>query len=283
MDQETFVKIFMAKFAAEKAAQATEKAEAEGAPSEACPHSPRSASMGGRHKRTPSVYLITSPNGKQYVGQTVWPRVRMNKYKSNKFISKQRFLTQAIKKHGWANMKVKWLAGGPGKPPVTEESLDSLEEGFIASLGTQAPNGYNIQKGGKVTWRGVAGLSRTAPRGPRTEQLKQQLRDTWSQKRDKRLADADPEVARAKRLYAAKAQETKLAKQAGAHEDGRFKPSQARKDTWKRKREAKLALLPPEKAAKKRAKMEKDRDREMAKYYAKQARTAETTAGKQEA
>lgn len=35
----------------------------------------------GRHKRIPSVYLIMAPNKKGYVGQTVWPCVRMNKYK----------------------------------------------------------------------------------------------------------------------------------------------------------------------------------------------------------
>ena len=228
--------------------------------------------MVGRHKRIPSVYILTFPSGKQYVGQTVWPRVRMNRYKANKFVAKQRLLTQAIKKYGWANVKVEWLAGGHGNPPIAEESLDALEEGFIVRFNTIAPNGYNIQKGGKVAWRGVAGLSRTQVRGPRPEELKQRLRDTWSEKREEHLANLDPEEARAKRQYAAKAQATRLAKQVGTHEDGRFKSSQIRKDTWERKREAKLALLPPEQAAKERARMERCRKNSMASYERKKAK-----------
>jgi hypothetical protein len=193
----------------------------------------------------------------------------MNKYKNNKFTSKQPLIHSAVKKYGWEKMSVTWLAGGPDAPAVEESSLDSLEEEYIQKLNTREPNGYNVQKGGKVAWRGVPGLSRTAPRGPRSEELKQRLRDTWAEKRDERLAGADPEVARAKRVYAAKAQETRIAKNAGTHVDGRFKPSQTRVETWERKREAKLALLPPDQADKERARMERARRNAMASYNKK--------------
>ena len=40
---------------------------------------PPCTAKGGKHMRIPSVYLITSPSRRQYVGQTVWPRVRINR------------------------------------------------------------------------------------------------------------------------------------------------------------------------------------------------------------
>ncbi len=223
-----------------------------------------------RHKRIPSIYCLTFPSRKQYVGQTVWPVVRMNRYKANKCnaVSQQPALHNALAKYGWDNVTVEWIAGGPENAPIPEEWLDELEEMFIARFNTVAPNGYNIQKGGRVAWRGVSGLSRTEPRGPRSEEVKQQLRDTWSRKRDARLADADPEVAHRARLHAATQQASRQAKQEGVHIDGRYGPNQHRCDTWERKREAKLALLPPEEAAKKRAKMERARERVKANYYA---------------
>lgn len=153
-----------------------------------------------RHKRIATLYKITSPIGKAYVGQTMWPGARINRHKLAKH-SKCTILVSAIKKYGWDNMHVEILRGGPkaigGK--VAEEELDSLEEHYIASLNTRAPNGYNIQKGGKVAWRGAAGLSRRQPRGPRPEHVKEKLRATWAAKREKRLQGVDPELARRKR------------------------------------------------------------------------------------
>ena len=214
-----------------------------------------------RHKATPTVYKITSPIGKAYVGQTVWPGVRMSKHKHGKS-SKCPALVAAVRKYGWSNMQVEVLRGGPGAVggEVAEEELDSLEEGFIASIGTLAPHGYNIQKGGKVAWRGVPGLSRHGKRQPRSEETKQLLRNVWEDKREMRLADMDTEMARRARRTAEKQAQSRREKQAGAFVDGRFGENQRRRDTWEAKREAKLATLPPEVAAKERDRMARKRE-----------------------
>lgn len=214
-----------------------------------------------RHKATPTVYKITSPIGKAYVGQTMWPGVRMSKHKHCKS-SKCPALVAAVRKYGWSNMQVEVLRGGPGAVggAVAEEELDSLEEGFIASIGTLAPHGYNIQKGGKVAWRGVAGLSRHGKRQPRSEETKQLLRNVWEDKREMRLADMGTEMARRARRNAEKQAQSRREKQAGTFVDGRFGENQRRRDTWEAKREAKLATLPPDVAAKERERMARKRE-----------------------
>lgn len=224
----------------------------------------------GKHKRIPSVYILTFPNKKMYVGQTVWPVVRMNRHKNGKH-SKCPAVKSAIKKYGWDNVNVEWIVGGPNDdaPDALEEELNDIEEEHIAFLDTLAPNGYNIQIGGKVAWREASGLSRTAPRGPRTEELKQQLRDTWEQKREERLQKLPNDVAQTKRLDAKKQQESRAAKRVGTHVDGRFEPSERRCTTWEKKREAKYALMPPEQAEKKRKTDERARNRSKEVYYAK--------------
>lgn len=220
-----------------------------------------------RHKRIATLYKITSPIGKAYVGQTMWPGTRINRHKLAKH-SKCKILVSAVKKYGWDNMHVEILRGGPkaigGK--VAEDELDSLEEHYIASLNTRAPNGYNIQKGGKVAWRGAAGLSRREPRGPRPEHVKEKLRATWAAKREKRLQGVDPELARRNRHNAKKCQETRKAKADGTWTNGKYGRNDRRRATWEAKREAKLALLPPEEAAKRRAEMARKRVVAMRKY-----------------
>jgi hypothetical protein len=225
-----------------------------------------------RHKRVPTIYKITSPSGKSYVGQTVWPTTRMCSHKHSS--SKNTILAAAIYKYGWKHMRVQILRGGPNAVggPVLEAELDGLETELIARHNTITPSGYNIQVGGKVAWRGCKGLSRHDERGPRSEETKQALRNTWEEKREARLSIMDGEEARRLRNHALKQSESRRAKQAGVFEDGRFKSSAARKATWEAKREAKLALLPPKEAAKKRAELERHRANAMRSYNRKKGR-----------
>ena len=220
----------------------------------------------GRHKRTPSIYILTSPVGKQYVGQTVWPVVRMNKYR-NGLNHDQPAITNAINKYGWDNMKLEWVFGGIGKDvvPIAEEALDDVETEMIETLQTKEPNGYNILDGGK-TARRRPGLSRTEPRGPRSEEFKQRLRDVWKLKREVSLSDKDPEYARRKTMHAEQSQAKRLEKLNGVDIDHRFGKVPKRSHTWDLKREAKLALLPPEEAARERVRLQKRREKAMENY-----------------
>lgn len=84
------------------------------------------------------VYMITSPSGKKYVGQTkrnVW--LRWNEHKSGK--SCCHGLWHAICKYGWKAMKCEVLEDN-----IDFLNLDKREEYWIGFHNTMKPNGYNI-------------------------------------------------------------------------------------------------------------------------------------------
>jgi len=89
------------------------------------------------------VYLLTSPSGKQYVGQSWNYEKRMLDYRRGG-CKKQRLLYNAIQKYGWENFTCVIIAQGI----QTQDALDATERAFILLLDTLAPNGYNLQSGG---------------------------------------------------------------------------------------------------------------------------------------
>lgn len=90
-----------------------------------------------------TIYLLTSPSGRHYVGQTKQPleeRWRKgNGYKSCTLLNK------AIQKYGWDNFTHEILA-----ICEDEKSADELEKYFIQFYNCIAPNGYNLDLGGNV-------------------------------------------------------------------------------------------------------------------------------------
>jgi len=89
------------------------------------------------------VYLLTSPSGKRYVGQSWDYNERMRCYRCNKGRG-QDALHAAIKKYGWDNFTATAIVQGI----ETQEALDATEDAFIMLLNTLAPNGYNLKRGG---------------------------------------------------------------------------------------------------------------------------------------
>ena len=89
------------------------------------------------------VYLLTSPSGKQYVGQTWDYGNCMSKYRNGR-CNRQPVLCRAIKKHGWNNFTAVKIVQGI----ETQEWLDKIETGYIKAFNTIAPNGYNLTTGG---------------------------------------------------------------------------------------------------------------------------------------
>ena len=90
------------------------------------------------------VYLLTSPSGKQYVGQTWDYETRMTSYRCG--ASKdQPALHNAIRKYGWNNFNAVKIA----QDIQTQAVLDAKEDAFIVSLNTMSPHGYNLRRGGK--------------------------------------------------------------------------------------------------------------------------------------
>ena len=89
------------------------------------------------------VYLLTSPSGKQYVGQTWDYETRMAGYRLGGSKG-QRALYAAIVKHGWNNFTAVKIVQGI----QTQEWLDKIETAYIKAFNTIAPHGYNLRAGG---------------------------------------------------------------------------------------------------------------------------------------
>ena len=87
-----------------------------------------------------TIYLLTFPNGKGYVGQTIQPmRKRLRQHRSKKAYA----VGAAWAKYGKPEVVV--LAEGL----ETQAELDRAEELLIAGMGTMAPRGYNLETGGR--------------------------------------------------------------------------------------------------------------------------------------
>jgi group I intron endonuclease len=94
----------------------------------------------------PIIYLLTSPVGKQYVGQSIqdFDR-RMICHKSAAKCRGDegcRYLNNAIRLYGFDNFKKEVLL------ECDEDMLDFFEDKMIKAYGTLAPCGYNLMSGG---------------------------------------------------------------------------------------------------------------------------------------
>jgi hypothetical protein len=82
------------------------------------------------------IYLVTnSINGKQYVGQTIV---------AGNDIGHGKLMTKAYAKHGKRNFTYELLCGDISNRPT----LNFIERFWISVMGSQVPNGYNIENGG---------------------------------------------------------------------------------------------------------------------------------------
>lgn len=104
------------------------------------------------------IYVLTSPSGNQYVGQTVkvlssgkkwgylarW-KAHVNEAKHHKDCS--RLLNRAIRKYGHESFKVEKIC------ECKIELLNDLEVKYIEEYNTLSPNGYNLTTGGKSNCR----------------------------------------------------------------------------------------------------------------------------------
>lgn len=90
------------------------------------------------------IYLITNMvNGKQYVGQTT--RSLQQRWREHCCNSSQcTYLHNAIAKYGKENFKVEQI-----DIAIDQEELDYKESQYIKFYNTLAPNGYNLDTGGK--------------------------------------------------------------------------------------------------------------------------------------
>ena len=83
--------------------------------------------------------MLTSPNGKSYIGQTTRPiQKRFEQHqKSSRCIA----LYNAIQKYGWDNFEKDYYE-------CPDEDLDFDEELLVREMETMVPGGYNLKEGG---------------------------------------------------------------------------------------------------------------------------------------
>jgi group I intron endonuclease len=86
------------------------------------------------------IYILTSPSGKSYIGQTTRPiekRFEQHQQSSSRCVA----IYNAIQYHGWDNFEKDWYE-------CPDEDLNFDEELLVREMGTLAPGGYNLKEGG---------------------------------------------------------------------------------------------------------------------------------------
>lgn len=85
------------------------------------------------------IYMLTSPSGKSYIGQTTRPiekRFKEHQLERSGCIA----IRDAIQKYGWENFEKDYYE-------CPDEDIDFDEELLIREIGTLSPDGYNLKEG----------------------------------------------------------------------------------------------------------------------------------------
>lgn len=97
--------------------------------------------------KKPGIYILTSPSGKMYIGQTTDLYTRLHSYKGHKCVG-QNGILNALNKYGFENFKIDILFA-IGNNENIRTILDDVEIYLINKYNsTNSAIGYNIQNGG---------------------------------------------------------------------------------------------------------------------------------------
>lgn len=138
------------------------------------------------------IYCFTNKiNNKKYIGQTINPNQRYNAHKSNYQNSNNQeynsLLHRAFRKYGFENFDYEILS----KDIDDIELLNQLEIFYIKKFNTKAPNGYNVESGGK--------------NAPKPKTLEHKKKEIWSQAKL-----TEEEVIELRKAYKAKKSPTEI-------------------------------------------------------------------------
>lgn len=138
------------------------------------------------------IYCFTNKiNNKKYIGQTINPNQRYNAHKSNYQNSNNQeynsLLHKAFRKYGFENFDYEILS----KDIDDIELLNQLEIFYIKKFNTKAPNGYNVESGGK--------------NAPKPKTLEHKKKEIWSQAKL-----TEEEVIELRKAYKAKKSPTEI-------------------------------------------------------------------------
>ena len=86
------------------------------------------------------IYILTSPSGKSYIGQTtrhIEKRFKEHQKKNSYCVA----IYNAVRRYGWENFEKDWYE-------CPDEDLNFDEELLVREMGTLSPIGYNLRDGG---------------------------------------------------------------------------------------------------------------------------------------
>ena len=149
--------------------------------------------------------MLTSPSGKTYIGQTIRSIYKRLQEHETGQSNGCRAIYNAIQFYGWENIEKDWYY-------CPDEDLNKHEELMVEVLGTLAPNGYNLRKGGENCGKmsdetrgkmSEAKLGTTLSDGTRQKMSKTRLGksksdETRQKMRDSLMSETNP---RCKRVY----------------------------------------------------------------------------------
>jgi group I intron endonuclease len=86
------------------------------------------------------IYIITSPSGRSYIGQTIRP-IQKRLGEHQRVSSECVAIRKAIQKYGWDNLDKDWYE-------CPDDELNKHENWMVNLLDTLSPGGYNLKEGG---------------------------------------------------------------------------------------------------------------------------------------
>jgi len=131
------------------------------------------------------IYILTSPSGKSYIGQTTRPiEKRFEQHqKNNRCVA----IYNAIQYHGWDNFEKDWYE-------CPDEDLNFDEELLVREMETLAPKGYNLREGGgnhgKLSDETKQKISESHLGKTLSDEHKQKLRIPKSEEHKQKLSEA---------------------------------------------------------------------------------------------
>lgn len=195
-----------------------------------------------KHTKAYAIYKLTSPIGKGYVGQAQCLVCRFARYKWGQSHNGTAPIAMAVAKYGWKNMGKEVLVQG-----LHEDEMDAEEVKQIAEHNTMAPNGYNIQEGGR-RHSGYKRSSGPPVKGPRSEATKSRISQGFAERRTSILEGME-DKEEAQRVSACLERDRETQKRYRAQKDEASKEEWAaiakanRAATWERKREEKWEAM----------------------------------------
>lgn len=134
------------------------------------------------------VYLITSPSGKRYVGQSKLPvNKKLKSYRGlAKNVKSNRKIANAIQKYGWDNMQFEIIEQGVD---WTAEYLNEREIYWINKYNTLT-EGYNMTSGGEGVDPECARRNATKHHANMSDEKKQERAQNCSKGQLKRFRDS---------------------------------------------------------------------------------------------